>query len=147
MVLPPSQRLWVGMLVVIVAVVELPVSLQKCIFDEVQAQTRVLRAADSPPNEPRPRAQAGQQSNNPERMASPLRRRRSLRKMAPPARVSPQPIRIRTWIARESSNLSGAEKERLEAAVEEAVRMVSSLLSGDKQTTHTHTHMHVHTHT
>ncbi|XP_029310903.1 leishmanolysin-like peptidase 2 [Cottoperca gobio] len=143
MVLPPSQRLWVGMLVVLV-VTELPEALQKCIFDEVQAQARVVRAApkhpDGPPNERRLRAQAdqeppltsGQQTNPPGRRASPLRgltvtQTRSLRKMAAPA--SPQPIRIRTWTPTESNNLSEAEKEKLEAAVEEAVRMVSSLLS------------------
>ncbi|KAI3376346.1 hypothetical protein L3Q82_016829 [Scortum barcoo] len=130
MVLPPSQRLWVGMLVVMLVVVELPVALQKCIFDEVQARTRVVRAApihqDSPP---RLRAQAGQRGSHSGRMASPLHGLRSLRNKAPPTPTSPQPIRIWSWIPRESSNLSEAEKERLEAAVEEAVRMVSSLLS------------------
>ncbi|XP_039679547.1 leishmanolysin-like peptidase 2 isoform X1 [Perca fluviatilis] len=138
MVLPPSQRLWVGMLVVMV-VVEFPGALQKCIFDEVQAQAGVVRAApihpDSPPNEPRLEAQAGtfgQQTNRPGQRASSLRgqtQRRSLRKMALPTTASPQPIRIQTWIPTESNNLSEAEKERLEAAVQEAVRMMSSLLS------------------
>ncbi|XP_051285259.1 ciliated left-right organizer metallopeptidase isoform X2 [Dicentrarchus labrax] len=127
MVLPPPQRLWVGMLVVIVAVAELPGSLQKCIFDEVQAQARVVRAAPIhthvPPNEPRLRWRA-----------SPLpslsvRRRRSLGKRATPTSSSPQPIRIQSWIQRESNNLWEEEKQRLEAAMEEAVRVVSSLLS------------------
>ncbi|XP_074480062.1 ciliated left-right organizer metallopeptidase isoform X1 [Sebastes fasciatus] len=147
MVLPPSQKLWVGMLVVMLAVVaELPGALQKCIFDEVQAQARVVRAApirpESPPNEPRLGAEehpltAGRQTirNHPGRRASPLRgpvsvtQRRSLRKKAPPTPASPQPIRIQSWIPAESINLSETEKERLEAAVEEAVRMLSSLLS------------------
>ncbi|XP_044039322.1 leishmanolysin-like peptidase 2 isoform X2 [Siniperca chuatsi] len=126
------------MLAVMVVVVELPGALQKCIFDEVQAQTRVVRAAtihpDGPPNEPRLRAQAGQQTKHPGRRASPprdlsVKQRRSLRKIVPPTPASPQPIRIQTWIPRESNNLSEAEKQRLEAAVEEAVKMVSSLLS------------------
>ncbi|XP_068584239.1 ciliated left-right organizer metallopeptidase [Cebidichthys violaceus] len=147
MVLPPSQRLWVGMLVVtVMVVVELPGALQKCIYDEVQARARVVRAAplhpDSPPTEPRLGAQdgqespltSGQQTNHPGREASPLRgpsvtRGSRLRTMAPPTPASPQPIRIQTWIPVESNGLSEAEKARLEAAVEEAVRMVSSLLS------------------
>nr|XP_046237259.1 leishmanolysin-like peptidase 2 [Scatophagus argus] len=128
MVLAQSQRLWVGMLALIVAVVELPIAQQKCIFDEVQAQTRVVRAVpvhpDGPPIEPRLRTQAGQQTSRPV-----WRPRRSLRRIAPPTPASPQPIRIRSWIPKESSNLSEAEKKRLEAAMEEALRTVSSLLS------------------
>ncbi|XP_054457419.1 ciliated left-right organizer metallopeptidase [Anoplopoma fimbria] len=135
MVLPPSQRLWVEMLVVMVVVLaELPGALQKCIFDEVQAQTRVVRAApvhpDSPPNEPRLRAQDGQEPPLTSGHQSLSRkRRRSLKKIAPPTLASPQPIRIQTWIPAESNGLSEAEEEKLEAAVEEAVRVVSSLLS------------------
>lgn len=101
MVSPPSQWFWVGMLAVLL-VVELPGVLPKCIFDEVQAEARVVRAA---PGEPRPGARA--------------------------APASPQPIRIQTWIPVEGGGLSEAEKEKLEAAVEQAVRMVSSLLSGE----------------
>ncbi|XP_047447886.1 leishmanolysin-like peptidase 2 [Mugil cephalus] len=41
------------LVVVVVLVVELPGALQKCIFDEVQAQIRVVRAAGGPPGEPR----------------------------------------------------------------------------------------------
>ncbi|XP_031707198.1 leishmanolysin-like peptidase 2 [Anarrhichthys ocellatus] len=143
MVLPPSQRLWVGMLVVMV---ELTGALQKCIFDEVQAQARVVRAAplhpDSPPTEPRLGAQDGQepplssgrQTNHPGPEASPLcglsvTQGRRLITMAPPTPASQQPIRIQIWIPVESNGLSEAEKARLEAAVEEAVRMVSSSLS------------------
>uniref|UniRef100_UPI0037E9ADCC ciliated left-right organizer metallopeptidase n=1 Tax=Semicossyphus pulcher TaxID=241346 RepID=UPI0037E9ADCC len=110
-----SQRLWVGVLPVLVVVLELPGVLQKCIFDEVQAQAGAARAA---PNEPRLLKPVGHTG-----------RRRSLGKKAPPTPASPQPIRIRTWIPSESNNLPEAEKERMEAAVEEAVRMVSSLLS------------------
>ncbi|XP_068443878.1 ciliated left-right organizer metallopeptidase [Clinocottus analis] len=138
MVLPPPLRLWVGMLVVMVVLaVELPGALQKCIFDEVQAGARVVRAApvapDGPPSEPRLGGRAGrehplpsgQRTNHPGREA-PGRR---LGTMPPPTTSSPQPIRIKTWIPAEGNGLSEAEKEKLEAAVEEAVRMVSSLLS------------------
>ncbi|XP_042338834.1 leishmanolysin-like peptidase 2, partial [Plectropomus leopardus] len=113
---PSSQRLWVGMLVVTVVMTNLPGAMQKCIFDEVQAQNRVVRAAGSPHTEPGPRR------------ASPQRRRN----IAPPTPASPQPIRIQTWIPKESSSLSEAERERMEAAVEEAVNMVSSLLSVER---------------
>ncbi|XP_019951048.2 ciliated left-right organizer metallopeptidase [Paralichthys olivaceus] len=116
---PPSLRLWVGMLVVMV-VAELPGALQKCIFDEVQAQVRVVRAArihpHGPPDQPTP-------------PTGPQHRRSGLGEVTPSAPASPQPIRIHTWIPRESDRLSDAEKGRLEAAVEEAVRVVSSLLS------------------
>ncbi|XP_071315325.1 ciliated left-right organizer metallopeptidase isoform X2 [Trachinotus anak] len=137
MVLPQSLRLWVGMLVVML-VVELPGALQKCIFDEVQAQVSEVRPApihpDSPPNRPRLRPLMGQHTNLRGRRWSPLhglsvRQRSSLGQGAPPTPASPQPIRIHTWIPRESDNLSEAEKDRLKSAVEEAVRMVSSLLS------------------
>uniref|UniRef100_A0AAQ4RD25 Leishmanolysin-like peptidase n=1 Tax=Gasterosteus aculeatus aculeatus TaxID=481459 RepID=A0AAQ4RD25_GASAC len=47
--------------------------------------------------------------------------------------VQPEPIRIRTWVPAESAGLSGAEGERLQAAVEEAVRTVSSLLSVNRR--------------
>ncbi|XP_042371551.1 leishmanolysin-like peptidase 2, partial [Plectropomus leopardus] len=113
---PSSQRLWVGMLVVTVVMTNLPGAMQKCIFDEVQVQNRVVRAAGSPHTEPGPRR------------ASPQRRRN----IAPPTPASPQPIRIQTWIPKESSSLSEAERERMEAAVEEAVNMVSSLLSVER---------------
>lgn len=103
------------MLVVMVVVVELPGALQRCIFDELQV--RVVRAADSPPKELRLRRSEEQRS--------------ILGKSDSPTPTSPQPMRIWTWIPRESDSLSEAEKGRLEAAVEEAVRVVSSLLSGD----------------
>ncbi|XP_026018022.1 leishmanolysin-like peptidase [Astatotilapia calliptera] len=111
---PPSLNLWVGIvLVVMVVVVELPGALQRCIFDELQV--RVVSATDSPPKELRLRRSEEQRS--------------ILGKSGSPTPTSPQPMRIRTWIPRESDSLSEAEKGRLEAAVEEAVRVVSSLLS------------------
>ncbi|XP_042071064.1 LOW QUALITY PROTEIN: leishmanolysin-like peptidase 2 [Haplochromis burtoni] len=111
---PPSSNLWVGMvLVVMVVVVELPGALQRCIFDELQVQVRVVRATDSPPKQLRRSEE----------------QRSILGKSGSPTPTSPQPMRIRTWIPRESDSLSEAEKGRLEAAVEEAVRVVSSLLS------------------
>ncbi|XP_053199078.1 ciliated left-right organizer metallopeptidase [Scomber japonicus] len=131
MVSPPSQRLWVGMLVVfVVVVVELPGALPKCIFDEVQVQVRVVEAApvdpDSPPSKTRLRALAGQepQTANPGFKGSPLqavKQRSSLGGLVPPTAVSPLPIRIRTWVPEQSDSLSEAEKDRLEAAVEEAI--------------------------
>ncbi|CAJ1086039.1 leishmanolysin-like peptidase 2 [Xyrichtys novacula] len=114
MVLPPTWRLWVGMLFVVV-------SEQRCIFDEVQAQAKVVQAA---PTELR----LLQAMNRVGRMAS-AERRMKLGKPALSTLASPQPIRIRLWIVKESGNLSGNEKERMEAVVEEAVRVVSSLLS------------------
>ncbi|CAK6952981.1 ciliated left-right organizer metallopeptidase [Scomber scombrus] len=128
MVSTPSQRLWVGMLVVfVVLVVELPGALQKCIFDEVQVQVRVVEAApvdpDSPPSETRLRAPAGQeqQTANPGFKGSPLqavKQRSSLGGLVPPTAVSPQPIRIRTWVPEQSDSLSEAEKDKLEAAAD-----------------------------
>ncbi|XP_033962476.1 ciliated left-right organizer metallopeptidase [Pseudochaenichthys georgianus] len=122
MVSPPSRRLWV----LVVVLVELPGVLQKCIFDEVQTQARVVRAAPTDPISP-PNVHP-LNTNPPGRRAS-VTHRRNLRNMAPPTPASPQPIRIRTWSPAESHSLSEAEKERMEAAVEEAVRKVSSLLS------------------
>ncbi|KAF7664461.1 hypothetical protein LDENG_00175580 [Lucifuga dentata] len=149
MALPPSQRFWVGMLLlveVVVVVVELPGALQKCIFDEVQARVRVVKAApihpDSPPSQTRLSPPSQQQPSHPGRGPS-LKRKRSEPTMAAPA--SPQPIRIQVWVPRESRSLSEAEKARLEPAVEEAVGVVSSLLSGEVNKTHTHIHAEANT--
>lgn len=145
MVLPASQRLWVAALVVMV---QLPAFLQKCIFDEVQGQTRVVRAApvhpDGPSMESKDGLKTGQQGKSIDKRAAPLhalseRQRKSRREEFLPTLVSPQPIRIHSWATQESSNLLEAEKERLEAAVQEAVSVVSSVLSGGKQCTHSHT--------
>ncbi|XP_034532073.1 leishmanolysin-like peptidase 2 [Notolabrus celidotus] len=117
MISPPSLRLRVGILVVVLVVV----SEQKCIFDEVQAQARVVQAATIGPRLLQPTDPIGQRASG--------MRRRILGMIAPPTPAFPQPIRIRTWVVKESNSLSEDEKERLEAAVEEAVKVVSSLLS------------------
>ncbi|XP_034020490.1 leishmanolysin-like peptidase 2 isoform X2 [Thalassophryne amazonica] len=120
-----APALWVGVLVLVL--VEVPVAVQKCIFDEVQAQVRVVRASTSPPKETGPRVQNGQLVRHLRQRSSPLRdlsvkQRGSLRE-------APLPIRIRTWVTRESQMLSESEQAKLEAAVGEAVGTVSSLLS------------------
>ncbi|XP_029931588.1 leishmanolysin-like peptidase 2 [Myripristis murdjan] len=122
---PPCQRLWVWTLLVLTA--QLPAALHKCVFDEVQSQVTVVTGPairpDAPPSQSTHSVPTGQQhSHSPGRRASP--QPLSQRRGAPP-----QPIRIQIWVSRESSNLSQAEKERLEPAVEEAVGVVSSLLS------------------
>lgn len=126
-------------------VVWLPGALQKCVFDEVQAQVRVVRAADithpdSPPTDGRVPLISEQPARHPGRRPASLwglmvKLRSRVEERAPPTPASPQPIRIHSWITRESDDLSDAEKYKLEAAVEEAVRVVSSLLSGKKHTT------------
>ncbi|XP_068164914.1 ciliated left-right organizer metallopeptidase [Antennarius striatus] len=130
---PPSQSLWVGILAVMVG---FPSTQQKCISDVVQAEAGVVRAApshpDGPPRESRPTAQ--QPPDQSASRASPLpvqpaKHRRALVKTAPPTPATHQPIRIQTWFAKESSSLSEPEKEKLEAMMEDAVKMVSSLLS------------------
>ncbi|XP_075884426.1 ciliated left-right organizer metallopeptidase isoform X2 [Nelusetta ayraudi] len=134
MLLLPSQRLWVATLALTLAVVEIPVVLQKCIFDEVQAQTRVIRAAPVQPGDPSVKPEAGAQtgqSGKSRDRRSTLQRalsgrpRRSLRETP----SSPQPIRIHSWRTQESSNLLQAERERLQAAVQEALTVASSVLS------------------
>lgn len=132
--------------------VQLPAVLQKCIFDEVQGQTRVVRAvpmlSDGQSMESKVGVKTGEGGKSRDRRAAPLhalseRQRKSQRQESSPTLVSPQPIRIHSWATQESSNLLEAEKERLEAAVQEAVRVVSSVLSGGKQCTHTHTHIQI----
>ncbi|MED6264210.1 hypothetical protein CHARACLAT_012514 [Characodon lateralis] len=126
------QRIWVWMLLVLtVLVVELPAAHHWCIFDEVQAQVRVVRATST---HTRPRALTGQRHQlNPGRLSRRSRlevtRRSLLGSVVQPSSSLLQPIRIKTWTVRESYKLPEAEKERLEKAVEEAVRVVSSLLS------------------
>ena len=147
MTLPEFQKLWVGMLVVML-VIELPGAQQKCLFDEVQAQVRVVTIASShpisPPNQRRLRPPDGEECPRTSRQQTSHRgRRSSMGGVALHAPASPQPIRIHTWIARESDNLSDAEKDRLMSAVEEAVRRVSSIVSGEPSHTHTHTQTHI----
>ncbi|KAL0970192.1 hypothetical protein UPYG_G00238550 [Umbra pygmaea] len=101
---PPSLRwLWVWMMVV--ELIWLPGALQKCIFDEVQQSVSVVV-----------------------KPIDPQRHNRKTRELDPPTNP-PQPIRIYTWIPRESPVLSRIERERLEPAVQEAVDVVSSYLS------------------
>eukprot|EP00063_Salmo_salar_P087604 XP_014062439.1 PREDICTED: leishmanolysin-like peptidase [Salmo salar] len=54
--------------------------------------------------------------------------RKRVRELAPPTN-QPQPIRIHTWVPRDSPALFQVESERLEPAVREAVGIVSNLLS------------------
>ncbi|XP_056156459.1 ciliated left-right organizer metallopeptidase isoform X2 [Lampris incognitus] len=145
---PPSRRLWVGVLLVVMA--ELPEVLQKCIFDDVQSQVRVVTAAlfnpESSPTGTRTsshtgrdhtdssRVDVGHINNHLRRRASPRRtsstmQRRSQRGLDLPVPVSPRPIRIRTWLPRDSVPLSQTESDRLHPAVEQAVGIVSSCLS------------------
>lgn len=97
-----------------------------------EAQVSVTRAASM---EPRTQPSSGHQT----RQSRPeVKQRMFLENITHPLPSSIlQPIRIKTWRARESCKLSEPESERLEEALEEAVRVVSSLLSGKKQTTNT----------
>ncbi|KAM9836575.1 ciliated left-right organizer metallopeptidase [Aulostomus maculatus] len=123
---PPSRRAWVEVLLALVLLADLPGSLQKCIFDEVQAQVSVVRAGPiSPPSETTLAAPAG-----PGWRASPLQRLpNEWGEVAPPTPESPQPIRIKTWVTVESASLTESETQRLKAAVGKATGTVSSLLS------------------
>ncbi|MEQ2261244.1 hypothetical protein XENORESO_007663 [Xenotaenia resolanae] len=118
---PPPQRIWVWMLLVLtVLVVELPAAHHWCIFDE--AQVRVVRATST---HTRPRALTGQKHQlSPGRLSRHSRlevtRRSLLGSVVQSSSSLLQPIRIKTWTARESYKLPEAEKERLEKAVEEA---------------------------
>lgn len=127
MALPPPQRLCVRILAVLGLLWgALPGSRQKCVFDEVQDQVRLVRAAPFKPQGPLndSRTSREQPSGHQERTPPLKEVTRSI--------GAPQPIRIRTWVPVERDNQSEAEKQRLEAAVNEAVRTVSSLLSGEK---------------
>ncbi|TWW63377.1 Leishmanolysin-like peptidase [Takifugu flavidus] len=97
------------------AALQFPAVPQTCISDEVQAGTRVVRTEARGPTGPWWRE------------ASPGHRRAG-QKME----TTPQPIRIRGWISRESSGLSEAERRVVEAAVGEAVGRVSGFLSVDR---------------
>ncbi|XP_067117222.1 ciliated left-right organizer metallopeptidase [Osmerus mordax] len=139
-------------------VVWAPGALGKCIFDEVQSSVSVVTTTPThqeklrhktiltnssissqlhihsnrskDPTQPSssrsaqlalsPTAQSGQ------------RETRKMRELAPPRDPTRQPIRIQTWVPRESPVLSQAERERLDSAVREAVLIVSSLLSVDR---------------
>lgn len=142
LVMPPSQRLWVATLALTLAVVEIPGVVQKCIYDEVQTLTRVVRAAPMQPSDPLLTSEASVQTGQGEKSGD---RRATLqpgeRLVKTPA--SAQPIRIHGWRTAESSNLLQPERERLQAAVQEAFSVVSSLLSGGA---YVHKHMHKNMH-
>ncbi|KAM4714741.1 ciliated left-right organizer metallopeptidase [Anableps anableps] len=119
------------LLVVTVLVAGLPAAQQRCVFDEAQTQIRVVRAASV---QPRLRAQTRQKhqlslGHQIRHSRLDVKQRNLLENTAQPPSSLLQPIRIKTWTVRESCKLSEVEKERLEKAVEEAVRTVSSLLS------------------
>ncbi|XP_036002906.1 leishmanolysin-like peptidase 2 [Fundulus heteroclitus] len=127
----PPQRTGVRLLLLLLVTVlaaELPSVQHRCVFDEVQAQVRVVRA---PPTQPRARALTGHrhQLSPGHQTRHEVNRRSPLENVGQPPSSHFQPIRIKTWTARESYNLPAAESERLEKAVDEAVRLVSSLLS------------------
>ncbi|KAJ8008445.1 hypothetical protein DPEC_G00104900 [Dallia pectoralis] len=94
-----------GWLWIMLVVVWLPGAHEKCIFDEVQQSVTVV----PPPTDPE-------------------RHNRKLRELSPP-KSPPQPIRIHTWVPRESPTLSEVERGRLELSVGNAVGIVSSFLS------------------
>lgn len=116
------------------AVLEFPAVLQRCISDEVQAGTRVVRTGSRGQNgllwrETSPGHHWAGQKIETRRMET---------------KTSPQPIRIHGWISRESSGLSEAERRVVGAAVGEAVGRVSGFLSGEE---HACTRARTHTHT
>lgn len=114
MALPPPFRPWLTVVCVLpVLMDQIPGVLQKCIYDEVQAEVRKVRL------EPATSQGRGFYSQRLE--------------TNPRVGASPQPIRIHTWITRESDNLPEAERRRVMMAVEEGVDKVSSLLSGQSR--------------
>ncbi|XP_070978112.1 ciliated left-right organizer metallopeptidase [Oncorhynchus clarkii lewisi] len=116
---PPSlSRPWVWMVVV---VIWLPGALEKCIFDEVQQSVTVV-PTPTDPDGPHPKTTASNNVGHQTRLTA------SEDTLAPPTN-HPQPIRIHTWVPRDSPALSQVESERLEPAVREAVGIVSNLLS------------------
>ncbi|XP_061815124.1 ciliated left-right organizer metallopeptidase [Nerophis lumbriciformis] len=112
----PSQAVCVCLLLL----TELLASCHKCIFDQVQARVRVVRGTLSPP-------------------VGPPGRKRTLQNPTgqddPTFFTSPQPIRIQSWLSRESDHLSELEKGRMMATVDEAVRTMTSLLSVQRAST------------
>lgn len=128
MVSPPSQRLWVATLTLTLAVVEIPGVVPKCIFDEVQARSRVVRAASMQQADPLMVSEAITQTDQGENSRA---RRAALQPGKLLVETTPaQPIRIHSYKTEESRNLLQPERERLQAAVQEACSLVSSLLSG-----------------
>ncbi|KAM6909444.1 ciliated left-right organizer metallopeptidase [Xenentodon cancila] len=112
---------------VIAVVVELPGSLHRCVFDEVQAKLRVVRA--SPPMQPRLRDRQERLLTLGPKPLHPglaLNRRRSfLGTSATPTSSSPLPIRIKIWTPVEMYGPPEAENRRV------------------KNRKHTNTHAHI----
>ncbi|XP_054609772.1 ciliated left-right organizer metallopeptidase isoform X2 [Dunckerocampus dactyliophorus] len=108
--MPLSQAVCVCLLLL----AELPASLHRCVFDEVQARVRVVRAVQRSPIGPPGHTRTLQTPTG---------------QVVSPSFTSPQPIRIKSWLSRESEHLSEPDKGQMMATVKEAVRMVSSLLS------------------
>lgn len=138
--LPKLQTLVLLVLVVVMVLVELHGALNRCIYDEVQAQVSVVRAAH-PLNQPKFRARRGQLLTFRQRTGRPgmaVEKRSFLRASIPSTPSPPQPIRIKTWTPKENQSPSEAGSKRLKEAVEEAVRVVSSLLSGETRITDKH---------
>lgn len=147
----PLAWVWLGLWLLLWP----PASFEKCIFDDVQSLVKVVTP---PPPESTPppwtapatptSTGSGTPFSNPKsappyHLAMPARkpsypaRIRAYRQLAPPTQTpehsgwpGPLPIRIKTWIPKESPALSRMERERLEPAVSEAVSTVSSILSG-----------------
>lgn len=123
-------------------------SLQKCIFDDVQSLVKVVApplGESPPPPLALPHTPlTGPKSAPPPHLAPPAGKappppanKRAYRQLAPPTQTpgrsiwpTPLPIRIKTWIPKESPALSRMERERLEPAVTDAVNTVSRVLSG-----------------
>ncbi|XP_028331032.1 leishmanolysin-like peptidase 2 [Gouania willdenowi] len=106
---PPPLVLWVVLLVLM----KPPSALHRCVSDEAQAEVRVVPGVTV--------ALEGYfQVKKP---------RSILMEIAPPPPPANQPIRIKIWVPEESDGLSEAETGRVEVPLEEAVRVVSSLLS------------------
>lgn len=93
----------------------------KCIFDNVQTSVKVV----SPPKQ----HNLAHRSSG-ETALSYQKPQRSKRADGDVESFDLQPIRIKTWIPKESPALSDWESERLMTAVREAVSKVSSFLSG-----------------
>ncbi|KAJ8344682.1 hypothetical protein SKAU_G00288750 [Synaphobranchus kaupii] len=139
----PLASAWLGLWLLLRA----PASFEKCIFDDVQSLVKVVApppwtVLDTPTSSGAVTPVTAPKSVPPYHRALPARkppspaRKRTYRQLVPPTQTpihsgwpAPLPIRIKTWILKESPALSQMERERLEPAVNEAVSTVSSILS------------------
>ncbi|KAL7880507.1 hypothetical protein SRHO_G00027610 [Serrasalmus rhombeus] len=108
----------------------------KCISDVVQSSVRVLSPPTSQPssshwsfNEAEIKHKVSNIAEEDDEHPQSHRSKRMNRGQTEAAAVRPQPIRINTWTPRQSPILSDWKRERVEAAVSEAVSTVSNLLS------------------